>query len=436
MRQEGADDAQENEKYSFRISGVFRFFGPDGEDLTPSGQRTIAILAILLLSPGHQRSRKWIQDRLWSDRGEQQGAASLRQCVAQLRKALGKDNPLIVIERGTLALDPDVFRILPPETDHDLQLFEGLDIRDNEFEDWLRGERSRWENDRSQQDPARRDMLSALPQDKAALSAVSDLPQIDTSTGTVMSGPRSGGNDIDLSFPKLIVLREAGAMGRADDLIESGLSSTIGQILKDHSLAQVQIHENEPDPASLLAGGSGAPNLVLRTNSVSSSNLVRISMYDLQTRREIWSDIISSNTDPDTDPMARGMSNPMLKGINVASNAAADWFASKGSEENEALRNYAQGLRLTSSHTFESYLAADACFEKAFSLVPNGVYLAWRANLRSFMVVEMMPHDAKTLEAEVEWLVTRALELAPMNYLVLSLCAHVKSMVFLGFDAA
>src|SRR5438552_18994278 len=72
------------------VIGAFRVLAPDGEDLTPRGRKARALLAILALTPTRRRSRPALQDKLWSDRGPEQGAASLRQTLTEIRRAFGE----------------------------------------------------------------------------------------------------------------------------------------------------------------------------------------------------------------------------------------------------------------------------------------------------------------------------------------------------------
>src|SRR5881227_1168805 len=71
------------------VIGAFRVLALDGEDLTPRGRKARALLAMLGLTPAHRRSRPSLQDKLWSDRGPEQGAASLRQALTEIRRAFG-----------------------------------------------------------------------------------------------------------------------------------------------------------------------------------------------------------------------------------------------------------------------------------------------------------------------------------------------------------
>src|SRR5438874_766937 len=86
------------------LIGAFRVLAPDGEDLTPRGRKARALLAILALTPTRRRSRPALQDKLWSDRGPEQGAASLRAL-----------EPTLLSRHSGSAARPWV-RLLPPLT--------------------------------------------------------------------------------------------------------------------------------------------------------------------------------------------------------------------------------------------------------------------------------------------------------------------------------
>src|SRR5215212_9198432 len=72
------------------VIGAFRVLDQNGEDLTPRGRKARALLAMIALTPTRRRSRPALQDKLWSNRGPEQGAASLRQTLTEIRKALGE----------------------------------------------------------------------------------------------------------------------------------------------------------------------------------------------------------------------------------------------------------------------------------------------------------------------------------------------------------
>ena len=132
-----------------RLIGPVRLFRRDGVDLTPKGRKAQGLLALLGVSPQYRRTRSWLQDKLWSDRGAEQGGASLRQELAGLRRALGASSGCLLTEAGWVGLDPAKVHVSlePDPEDWDLtgtppEFAAGLDIADPEFEDWIRDQRA------------------------------------------------------------------------------------------------------------------------------------------------------------------------------------------------------------------------------------------------------------------------------------------------------
>jgi TolB-like protein len=137
------------DKVLLRLIGPLSVVKADGTDVTPKGKRAKALLALLALSPGGARSRRWVQDKLWSERSQEQGAASLRTELSALRRgfaAAGVD--ILDCSRDKLQLDLarvyfDTYDSASVAVGDDL--LEGLDIGDPEFEEWLRTERMRYD---------------------------------------------------------------------------------------------------------------------------------------------------------------------------------------------------------------------------------------------------------------------------------------------------
>lgn len=129
------------------VFGAFRLTAPDGQDATPPGKRAKALLAMLALAPGGRRTRGWLQDRLWSDRDPAKGRASLRQELSALRHHLVRYGLEIISTPGDdvvlhlEALRVDAFVSVPAPH---LDLLEGMDLPDPEFETWLSEERAHW----------------------------------------------------------------------------------------------------------------------------------------------------------------------------------------------------------------------------------------------------------------------------------------------------
>src|SRR5215208_5189949 len=136
------------------VIGAFRALTRDGEDLTPRGRKARALLALLALTPTRRRSRTALQDKLWSDRGPEQGAASLRQALTEIRRAFGGSyrDCLVTDMRGiglaphriTVDLDTADLNELARKVELP-QLLDDIDVADEEFEYWLRQQRTAFE---------------------------------------------------------------------------------------------------------------------------------------------------------------------------------------------------------------------------------------------------------------------------------------------------
>ncbi len=83
---------------------------------------------------------------LWSDRGEDQARASLRQVLAGLRKDLGEEAmAALCITDDAVSLDPD--RVVVENANPGDELLSGFHLHDPAFEEWLRDERLRLEEE-------------------------------------------------------------------------------------------------------------------------------------------------------------------------------------------------------------------------------------------------------------------------------------------------
>ncbi|MCV6595599.1 MAG: hypothetical protein OIF40_00760 [Mangrovicoccus sp.] len=55
--------------------------------------------------------------------------------------------PFLITDQNYVSLDRKQIQIVPAAGDHVLEFLEGLDIRDEAFEEWLRNQRARhWED--------------------------------------------------------------------------------------------------------------------------------------------------------------------------------------------------------------------------------------------------------------------------------------------------
>jgi len=133
-----------NGRLNFRMRGPFRVTAPDGRDLTPRLAKAQGLLLLLLAGRDGARGRAWVQDRLWSDRAPEQGAASLRQALWAIRTEFGPYRDVLHADRSKVWLDMGRVSV---DDEGSEDFAEGLDIRDPEFDEWLAGQRARTSED-------------------------------------------------------------------------------------------------------------------------------------------------------------------------------------------------------------------------------------------------------------------------------------------------
>jgi TolB-like protein/DNA-binding SARP family transcriptional activator/Flp pilus assembly protein TadD len=139
----------------------FHVVVPSGKTIEIAAKKTRALLAYLAVPAGKPHTRDELADLLWSDRGDQQARASLRQALGELRKSFeALEHSPLAFEHDKVALDPglvevDVAMLENLAAGEDLDelrraaaiyagdLFHGFDVSDPSYGDWLRGERGR-----------------------------------------------------------------------------------------------------------------------------------------------------------------------------------------------------------------------------------------------------------------------------------------------------
>jgi TolB-like protein/DNA-binding SARP family transcriptional activator len=131
------------------LYGGFSVADATGAEIAVKSKKARAMLSFLALSPGMSRSREEIMALLWSDRGEAQARASLRQMLTGLRKDLGEEAMAALrITDDTVALDPDL--VVVENATPGAELLAGFHLHDPAFDEWLRDERLRYDRSDSE----------------------------------------------------------------------------------------------------------------------------------------------------------------------------------------------------------------------------------------------------------------------------------------------
>lgn len=389
------------------LLGSFRMIGSNGVDCTPRGRKTCALLALLALAPDKRRSRKWIQDKLWSDRANEQGSASLRQSLAEIRRCLGQDRNCLITDNYVVALATERVCIDVEEDSNFLQhsifdgeLLEGLDIRDPEFEDWLRDQRRRIDS-----------------------SSEAAPGEVDKNGHFRCRGEPA---------PHRLVLsrgREDGSF--ENSILADGFVDTIAKTISELGVAEILDSRGDSNPTN-MSGQTSADTMCLglRTNVAKSStgHVLRVVLSKFPERKVLWSNIMQHDKASTLDVF----DDDALSYINQSVNVTIDQFVrlslQHSPNENPTLLCQTGILTLYRLGR-ENFVAADELFSRAFEIQPRGIYVAWRAFVRTFMLAERQFSCRDTLEEEALHFTRKALEMEPHNSFVASLCAHVHSII-------
>lgn len=140
-------------RYRLELLGVFRLSAPDGRRIGFASRKGMALVAMLAMASGGERTRTWLQDRLWGSRQRAQAQQSLRRELGNLRQLVPEaDPPLITADYDRVRLDlarcsVDVLHLMNgamagEDAAGRGEFLEGFDIPgEDAFEDWLRDQR-------------------------------------------------------------------------------------------------------------------------------------------------------------------------------------------------------------------------------------------------------------------------------------------------------
>ncbi len=384
-----------------RLVGVFEVRDDHGRDCTPRGAKARAILAMLCQTPDRRRARRWLEARLWSDRGAEQASGSLRQSLMEIRKALGP-------EADRLEADRDSVRLSGVQTDLERdrdtaakalqsgrEFLEGIDIIDEAFEDWLREERTRVE----------RNMGTTRP-------ALSQVPMAQTAR---------------LPF----VIRLGSLPDGLGSFAGMALADAIGRLVSEFAHIDLYGSGGMPIPPDLPREG-----MALHVEGAEIQNRVHvlISLSSIASGQIIWNQRAAVPV-AESDFIGAGDLPPL---VFQAADAALSYFprleeCTEGPRRANAL--IARALTEMFSYDGARLRAADQMLIEAGEIASSARIYAWRCLVRQIMFVERTEADYPRLMSEIDEYSRKALELSKANPLVLSLVGLARSIVDENPDA-
>ena len=378
-----------------RLVGVFEVRDDFGRDCTPRGAKARAILAMLCQTPDRRRARRWLEARLWSDRGAEQASGSLRQALMEIRKALGTESERLETDRDTVRLQgvltdleqdqPAAVRALQSGR----EFLEGIDIIDQSFEDWLREERQRVEAAMGVQRP---------DQARLPVAQTARLP---------------------------FVIRLGGLPQGVGSFAGRALADAIGRLLSEFAHIDVYGSGGSPIPPDLPREGM---TLHVEGAEIQDRVHVLVSLSSIASGQIIWNQRAAVPV-AEADFIGAGDLPPL---VFQAADAALAHFpqlpeCQDGPRRANAL--IANALSDMFSYDGDRLLAADRQLVEAGEIATSARIYAWRVLVRQIMVVERTGEDYPQLMAEIDEFSRKALELSKANPLVLSLVGLSRVMI-------
>ncbi len=402
----------------FCLVGAFKVLGPKGKILTPRGRKACGLLSLLALSPALSRSRALLQDKLWSDRGEEQGSASLRQALCEIRRSFGEykhclivDGRTVALDRNTLSIDlDDLDLVLPPgQSCAELPiLLEDLNIRDREFEHWLRDQRAAFE--RKLEERARRTLATAA-KDPTPSDAQSALAAPSPAAGLLVERPWVR------VLPSTVSGNETGTF--------------LSQVISD-SVAQGIMEISGVDVCDVPRDTPGI-DLKIDVHPLPKTTAVHLSLRSAHDRVHLW-----SYTHQVSDLRSLSFESADLRSvINKAIDVSVLQLRriSSPSDGDQAFALVFDAVQRMFRIDATELDSAEQLLTSAFERQPSGVFLACKAFLRAFYLAEDRGRDRRELEEEAAALVRAALEMEPYNAYVLALASYVHSFILRNYEA-
>lgn len=367
------------------VIGPMRVTNAAGRNITPKGMRPKAILAALASAPDFTRSRAFLQDLLWSESDMRKGSASLRQTLTVIRRALGESGVLRCND-GFVGLETAMVHCDPRREAHeklaagfDLPEFaEGLDIADAVFEDWIRDERARYQT------------------------------MLENTASHLRKGNPAG------QGPIAFHVRQDESSDAADfsdifmDLYFQGLSD----------LARLHFQEERSQSEA---------DFRLRADTIGNGALQRLRSVLIHGNgnRNRWaaSEILSQPSDE---------WDPALLRLAYRCHETSLQMATEQSVERP--ETYARTRAMTAFSRFlelsgDAFSEVDQSFAVAHNADPRGVYLAYRAFLRTNLIVERKASDPQGLAEEAGEFIRSALRDEPLNGAVNAAASHVSLLL-------
>ena len=372
--------ADEHElEVTLALYGQFRMTSASGSDLAPKSAKSQALLALLATSDTGSRGRLWLQNKLWPKSDRERASVSLRQALSEIRRALGLYRDVLSADRRSVSLAQA--RICIADRLEGQEFLEGIGLSDDDHAlgDWLTRERVQIETPVALPFRTRATQVSRRP--KIYFHTVGDGAQL-----------------------KLI-----------EDIFVDCVVRSLREALT------VDVH---------VGGAHSVPDDAFRVHvqayAVEGAQVgIRGRIYHGAADELVWAGMTSTQlhgAPPVEDLEIVSLGNQLI-------DALADALTLKVSEAQD-VRDANLLIRMAVRRIFrmrpEALSEADEMLAQAHEIAPRGLSAAWRAQLRVIQEVERHPGRSEDLPEEARDLCGLAMELEPLNSMVLAAVANTR----------
>ena len=369
------------------LYGRFRLVDADGVSLAPKSAKAQALIAMIATSETGSRGRLWLQKKLWSESDRDRASVSLRQALSEVRRALGPARDLLQADRRSVSLD--MTKIAVAERQGDQEFLEGIGLgdRDHVLAKWLDRERNE----------------AAADAQSGALFAPVSRP---------LHRPEGR--------PKIVFYTSAeDAQTR---LIEDIFVDCVVRSLREAMTVDIHLASDKPPPGNTFRVG-------VQAYAVEGAKIgIRARIAHGEDEGLIWAGMTSTQlhgAPPVEDLEIVSLGNQLI-------DALADALTLKVDQAQD-VRDANLLIRLAVRRIFqmrpEALTEADAMLVRAQEIAPRGLSAAWRAQLRVIQEVERHSTRSDTLADEARELSALAIELEPLNSMVLAAVANTRLVV-------
>ncbi|MEZ5799033.1 MAG: hypothetical protein R3D63_17080 [Paracoccaceae bacterium] len=379
-----------------RLVGVFEVTDDAGRDCTPRGSKACALLAMLCQTPDRRRPRRWLEGKLWSDRGAEQASGSLRQALMELRKALGPLADRLVADRSSVALGPVTTDLdtAPAEAAEALrsgrEFLEGIDIVDAAFLDWLREERQR---------------VAA----QLGLAAVLPAP------------PQA---DVPRRTP--FVLRQGSLPDGPGAFIARDLAQAIARLAAEFLHLDLYDATGGAEADSLPREGL---DLHIEGAWIQNRAALMVSLIARASQQTVWSQRLTAASVEEVAEGQGDVPSVVFEAVEAAMMQMPRLAETEPGAAVQVNARIARAMAEMFSYDAARLRLADQLLQEAAALMPSDRICAWRSLVRQIMFVERTEPDPEALRDQSDALARTALEMTDGTPLVLALISLTRVMV-------